>query len=105
MEQKPITKKQMRWQIAGQVLTLILTCLSIWISKSMVGKATGGILVAVALYAIIDTYLRWKKHPLVDEEADEEFMEEKKSSISAILGSLFILFAAIFLLFMAIRAF
>ena len=51
------------------------------------------------------TYLRWKKHPLVDEEADEEFMEEKKSSISAILGSLFILFAAIFLLVMAIRAF
>ena len=105
MEPKPITKKQMRWQIAAQVLTLVLTGLSIWISDSILQKALGGILVALTLYVIIDTFLRWKKHPLVDENADEEFMEDKKNSLSAMLGTFLILFAAIFFIVMAIRAF
>jgi uncharacterized membrane protein YfcA len=105
MESKPITKKQMRWLIGGQVLTLVLTGLSIWISESIVQKALGGLLFALSIYMIIETFLRWKKHPLVDEEADEEFMEDQKSSLSAILGSLLILFAAIFFIVMAIRAF
>ena len=47
MELKPITRKQMRWQIAGQVFTLALTGLSIWISESIVKKALGGFLVAM----------------------------------------------------------
>jgi F0F1-type ATP synthase assembly protein I len=105
MEPKPITKKQMRWLIGGQVLTLVLTGLSIWISESIVQKALGGLLFALTIYVIIETFLRWKKHPLVDEEADEEFMEDQKSSLSAILGSLLILFAAIFFIVMSIRAF
>ena len=105
MEPKPITKKQMRWQVAAQVLTLVLTGLSIWISDSIVQKALGGILAAVTLCVIIDTFLRWKRHPLVDESADEEFMEDKKSSLSAMLGTFLILFAAIFFIVMAIRAF
>lgn len=103
MEPKPITKKQMRWLIGGQVLTLVLTGLSIWISESIVQKALGGLLFALTIYVIIETFLRWKKHPLVDEEADEEFMEDQKSSLSAILGSLLILFAAVFFIVMAIR--
>lgn len=105
MEPKPITKKQMRWLIGGQVLTLVLTGLSIWISESIVQKALSGLLFALSIYMIIETFLRWKKHPLVDEEADEEFMEDQKSSLSAILVSLLILFAAIFFIVMAIRAF
>ena len=105
MEPKPITKKQMRWQIAGQVLTLVLTGLSIWISDSIVQKVLGGFLVAITLYVIIDTFLRWKKHPLVDEKADEEYMEDKKSALSAMLGTLLILFAAIFFIVMAVRSF
>ena len=105
MERKPITKKQMRWQIASQVLTLMLACVSIWISKSMVQKALGGILVAIAVYAIVDTILRWKRHPLVDKNADEEFMEEKKSAISAMLSTYLILAAVIFFIVMAVRAF
>ena len=105
MELKPITRKQMRWQIAGQVFTLALTGLSIWISESIVKKALGGFLVAITLYIIIETFLRWKKHPLVDEKSDEVFMEEKKSSLSAMLGTFLILAVAIFLIVKAIMAF
>ena len=47
MERKPITKKQMRWQIASQVLTLMLACVSIWISKSMM------ILAAVIFFIVM----------------------------------------------------
>jgi hypothetical protein len=105
MEHTPITKKQMRWMIAGQVMTLVLTCLSIWISDKIVPKVLGGIMVALTLYVIIDTFLRWKRNPLVDENADEEFLEDKKNSLSAMLGTFLILFAAIFFIVMAIRAF
>ena len=105
MERKPITQKQMRWQIALQVLTLILACISIWISKSMVQKVLGGILVALAVYAIVETILRWKRYPIVDTNADEAFMEEKKSAWSAMLSTYLILGAVIFFIVMAIRAF
>ena len=105
MEHKPITKKQMRWQIATQVITLVLTGFSIWISQSVVQKALGGFIFALSLYVIIDTFVRWKKHPLVDEKVDEEYMEEQKSALSAILSTLLILAAAIFFIVMAIRAF
>ena len=105
MEPKPITKKQMRWQIASQVLILILTSASIWISKSIVQKALGGILVILSVYAIIETILRWKRYPIVDINADEEFMEEKKSAWSAMLSTYLILGAVIFFIVMAVRAF
>ena len=105
MEYRPITKKQMRWQIASQVFTLVLTGFSIWISQSIVQKALGGILFALTLFFIIETFLRWKKHPLEDEEADEEFMENKKSALSAMLGTYLILAVAVLFIVIAIRAF
>ena len=105
MEHKPITKKQMRWQIASQILTLVLTCASIWISKSIVQKALGGIMIALVVYAMVETILRWKRYPQVDRNADEAFMEDKKSVLSALLATYLILAAAIFFIVMAIRAF
>ena len=105
MEHKPITKKQMRWQIATQVITLVLTGFSIWISQSVVQKALGGFIFALTLYVIIDTFVRWKKHPLVDEKGDEAFMEEKTNTLFATVGTILILSTVIFFIIVVIQAF
>ena len=105
MEHKPITKKQMRWQIAGQALSVVLTGLSIWLGRGIVAKVLAGVVLACSVYSIIYTIWLWKKHPLVDEAADREFMEDKKTSLTAFGGIFLILFASIFFIVMAIRAF
>lgn len=105
MEHKPITKKQMRWQIAGQVLTAVLTGIGLWLGSSVVEKILAGAVLACSVGTIVYTIWLWKKHPLVDEEADREFMEDKKTSFTAFGGVLLILFAIVFFIIMAIRAF
>ena len=87
MEHKPITKKQMCWQIAGQVLTAVLTGIGLWLGRSVVERILAGVVLACSVGTVIYTIWLWKKHPLVDEEADREFMEDKKSSFTAFGGS------------------
>lgn len=105
MKLKPITKKQMRWQIAGEVFTLILTGLNIWLSKSIALKVFGGILILLALNEAVVTFLRWKKFPLVDEKGDEAFMEEKTNTLFATVGTILILSTVIFFIIVVIQAF
>ena len=105
MEQKPITRKQMQWQVFLQAATVILTSIGFWISKTWVQRILAGIVIAASVGSIISTIRRWKKHPLVDEEVDRELQEEKKDALTA-MGGILLLFAfAIFLLILAIRAF
>ena len=105
MEQQPITKKQMQWQVFLQAATVILTSIGLWISKTWVQRILAGITFACAIISIIQTIRQWRKHPLEDEAVDRELQEEKKDALTA-MGGILLLFAfAIFLLVLAIRAF
>jgi uncharacterized membrane protein YedE/YeeE len=104
MEHKPITRKQMRWQITLQVVSIVLMGAGLVFGRTIVDKILFGLGFSVSVYSIIDFVLRWKKHPLVDEEGDREFVEEKKSALISGIVAAIISMAVIIFIIMAVRA-
>lgn len=104
MEHKPITKKQMRWQVALQVFSIVLMGVGLVIGRSIVDKILFGLGLSVSIYSVIDLVLRWKKHPLVDEIGDWEFVEETKSTLVSGTVVTIISMALIIFIIIAIRA-
>ena len=104
MEHKPITKKQMRWQIALQVVSMVLMGVGLVFGSTLVDKILFGLGFAVSIYIIIDFVRRWKKHPLVDEKGDREFVEETKSALIRGTVTVIVSMAIIIFIILAVRA-
>ena len=104
MEHKPITKKQMRWQIAMQVVSMVLMGVGLVFGSTLVHKILFGLGFSVSIYIIIDFVRRWKKHPLVDEKGDREFVEETKSALISGTVTVIVSMAIIIFIILAVRA-
>lgn len=105
MEQKPITKKQMRWRVSLGAVTILLGCLSIMLNRTWIERILAALLLAIPIGSLIHTIWQWKKHPLVDEEVDRELKEEQKSVLIA-SGSMLLLYSFIILfIILTVRAF
>lgn len=104
MEHKPITKKQMRWQVALQVVSIVLMGVGLIFGRTRAHKILFGLGFSVSVYSIIDYVRRWKKYPLVDEKGDREFVEETKSSLINGIVVTIISMAVIIFIIMAVRA-
>ena len=104
MEHKPITKKQMRWQIALQVVSMVLMGVGLVFGRTLVDKILFGLGFSVSIYIIIDFFLRWKKYPLVDEKGDREFVKETKSALISGTVVAIISMAIIIFIILAVRA-
>ena len=105
MEQKPITRKQMQWKVSLGVTSAFLSCPIMWFSRTWIERILAGITLVCAIISIIQTIRQWKRHPLVDEEADRELKEEQKNTLIG-SGSLLLLYSFIILfIILAIRAF
>ena len=105
MAQKPITRKQMRWQVFQHALSAILTGVSFWLVSSWLEKTLTGALFALSVGCLIFTIWQWKKHPLEDEAVDRELKEEQKNVLIA-SGSMLLFYTFIILfIILAVRAF
>ena len=104
MEHKPITKKQMRWQVVLQVVSIVLMGVGLVFGRTLVHLILFGLGFSVSIYGIVDFVRRWKKHPLVDEKGDREFVEETKRALISGTVVTIISMALIIFIIVAIRA-